>query len=70
MCLIYNADILQSKVVSFFQKLYGDILKPMRGLTPSSFPHIDSCDVEFLGKEVIDEEIKKVLFDMTLLKAP
>lgn len=40
----------------------------MRGLPPSSFPSLDSCD-EFLGKTGTDEEIRKTLFDMAPLKA-
>ncbi|MBA0602746.1 hypothetical protein Gorai_002916 [Gossypium raimondii] len=39
-------------------------------LPPNSFPNLDNCDSQFLGKEVSNDEIKATLFYMALLKAP
>lgn len=41
----------------------------MRGLPTTYFPCLDSCDVEFLDKIIMDKEIKKEMFDMVHLKA-
>ncbi|MBA0878497.1 hypothetical protein Goshw_021855, partial [Gossypium schwendimanii] len=55
--------------VDFFQKLYGDVSEPMSDLPTNSFSRLIVSNIEFLGKEVFNEEIKKALFDLTHLKA-
>lgn len=54
----------------FFQKLYGEDLRPMGRLPLSSFPQLDPDDIYFLRKLVMNDEIKVALFDIAPLKAP
>lgn len=42
----------------------------MRGLSSSAFPKLKTTEVQFLSKQITDEEIRITLFDMVLLKAP
>ncbi|MBA0766919.1 hypothetical protein Gotri_015910 [Gossypium trilobum] len=52
------------------QKLYGELLTKLGDLPPSSFPQLGQCDKKFLGKLILDEEIKSSHFDMAPRKAP
>ncbi|KAH1038646.1 hypothetical protein J1N35_040389 [Gossypium stocksii] len=67
---LYDPEAIELKASNFFQKLYGDDPGPMRSLPPNRFLQLASTDIDFLGRVVTDDEIKRAMFDMTLLKAP
>ncbi|KAK5826051.1 hypothetical protein PVK06_020957 [Gossypium arboreum] len=66
---IYNAEALQLEAISFFQKLYSEQPEPISDLVLFQLL-IEHGDIQFLGKEVSNDEIKIALFDMSPLKAP
>lgn len=65
-----DQDILRAEAVPFFENLFGERMKPIKGLPFNIFPKFNDLDVTFLERGVSDEEIKKALFDMAPLKAP
>ncbi|KAA3461119.1 reverse transcriptase [Gossypium australe] len=67
---LYDLKDIQEEAINYFKKLYGE--KPCRlgKLSPSRFPPLKDSDIDFLQKEVTNEEIKTTLFDMAPLKAP
>ncbi|KAH1090754.1 hypothetical protein J1N35_018011 [Gossypium stocksii] len=67
---LFDVGDIELEASNFFQKLYRDDLGPMRSLPPNRFPSLASSDIDFLGRIVTDEEIKRALFDMAPLKAP
>lgn len=67
---IYETEDIEDEANKFFQKLYRDIPAPMRTLPQSGFPQLDPADISFLERPVMNEEIKKAMFDMAPLKAP
>ncbi|KAH1091625.1 hypothetical protein J1N35_018882 [Gossypium stocksii] len=66
----WQRDTLQSKVVEFFEKLYGEVPSIMRSMPIFGFPTLSPSDVSLLKYTITDEEIKRALFDMAPLKAP
>ncbi|MBA0871043.1 hypothetical protein Goshw_020552 [Gossypium schwendimanii] len=60
---------LQTEVVGF-ERLYGEALKPMRDCLIDIFLWLDSSNIAFLGETIINEDIKRSLFDRAPLKAP
>lgn len=44
-----DQNILKIEVVGFFEQLYGEILKPMKGLPYNIFPRLKPQDI-FFGK--------------------
>ncbi|KAH1106818.1 hypothetical protein J1N35_010586 [Gossypium stocksii] len=69
-CMIFDSETIDFEAMNFYQNLYGEDPRHMRNLPPSRLLKLDSCDIEFLGKFVTDDEIKIALFDMVLIKAP
>ncbi|KAH1106715.1 hypothetical protein J1N35_010483 [Gossypium stocksii] len=65
-----DQSIFSDKAVRFFEKLYGEIPTSMSDLPMNLFFHIKKDDFDFLNKPILNDEIKKALFDMALLKAP
>lgn len=65
-----DQDILQFKAVEFFERQYGKTSPILRGTPCFGFPNLTLSNISFLEAEVIDEEIKRALFDMVPLKAP
>ncbi|KAH1113395.1 hypothetical protein J1N35_006773 [Gossypium stocksii] len=63
-------DATETEAIKFYQNLYSEDPGPMRRLPPHKFPKLDSFDLNFLSRLVINEEIKTALFDMAPLKAP
>ncbi|KAK5812075.1 hypothetical protein PVK06_027474 [Gossypium arboreum] len=64
-------DILQSKPVEFFERLYGETPpSSLKGIPSFDFPKLSSPEVAFLESDITNEEIKRALFDMAPLKAP
>ncbi|KAH1090414.1 hypothetical protein J1N35_017671 [Gossypium stocksii] len=63
-------DILQSKVVEFFKRLYGEDPPVLRDIPNVGFPSFNPSETTFLEAAITNEEIKRVLFDMAPLKAP
>ncbi|MBA0671861.1 hypothetical protein Goklo_029174 [Gossypium klotzschianum] len=61
---------IQEEAVNYFQKLYGEKPSRLEKLPLSHFPPLENSDIDFLQKEVTNEEIKTTLFDMAPLKAP
>lgn len=51
-------------------RLYGETPEKMAILPSNIFHRLRGTDIELLGKPVTNEEIKRALFDMDLLKAP
>ncbi|KAA3469469.1 LINE-1 reverse transcriptase [Gossypium australe] len=66
---IFDPKTNELEATNFYQNLYGKDPGPMRNLPPSRFPQLDSCDIDFLGKFVTDNEIKTALFNIVPLKA-
>ncbi|KAK5793475.1 hypothetical protein PVK06_034624 [Gossypium arboreum] len=64
-----NQDTLHSKAVEFFERLYGETPPTLRGTPSFGFPNLNPSEVSFLEADITDEEIKRALFDMALLKA-
>ncbi|KAG8473137.1 hypothetical protein CXB51_035140 [Gossypium anomalum] len=65
-----DQSILSAKAVRFFEKLYGEIPTPMSAAPLNIFPRISDQNFDFLNKPILNDEIKKALFDMAPLKAP
>lgn len=64
-----DQSILSDEATKFFEKLYGE--KPSAKSTPLNiFSLLKEQDIDFLKKPVLNDEIKKALFDMAPLKAP
>lgn len=66
---IYEPYEVQLEVVNYFQKLYEEQSSHRNAPHSHPFPQLEQCDINFLGEKVSNEEIKKALFDMTLMKA-
>ncbi|KAA3480824.1 Retrovirus-related Pol polyprotein LINE-1 [Gossypium australe] len=62
-------SILSEEAVKYFEKLYGESPNPMPDIPSNIFPSPKKQDIDFLKKPVVNEEIKKALFDMDPLKA-
>lgn len=58
----------KAEVVTFFQKLYGEIPSSLGCLPSNAFLRLDLEDVS-LERSVSNEEIKTTLFDMVYWKA-
>lgn len=58
----FDQKAIELKATNFYHNLYGKELEPMRILPPNKFPKLNFIDLDFLGKEVTDEEIKIALF--------
>lgn len=67
---IFGPVAIEKKATNFFQSLYGEDPEPLKSLPPHNFPKLDKPDLDFLSKQVTDEEVKTILFYMALLKAP
>ncbi|KAH1121280.1 hypothetical protein J1N35_004440 [Gossypium stocksii] len=65
---VFDPDMLKSEVVNFFQNLYGEDPSQLENLPHSVFPSLSSEDVNFLGRNVTNKEIKAALFDMAPFK--
>ncbi|KAA3466349.1 reverse transcriptase [Gossypium australe] len=63
-------SILSEEAVKYFEKLYGENPNPIPDIPSNIFPSLKEQDIDFLKKPVLNEEIKKALFDMAPLKAP
>ncbi|KAG8501637.1 hypothetical protein CXB51_004070 [Gossypium anomalum] len=65
-----DQSILSDEALKFFEKLYGE--KPSAKSNPpfNFFSRLKEQDIDFLQKPVLNEEIKKALFNMAPLKAP
>ncbi|KAA3474835.1 GTP cyclohydrolase 1-like [Gossypium australe] len=63
-------SILNEEAVNYFEKLYGENPNPMPDIPSNIFPSLKEQDIDFLKKPMVNEEIKKTLFDMDPLKAP
>ncbi|MBA0871222.1 hypothetical protein Goshw_022949, partial [Gossypium schwendimanii] len=69
--VVFLKDYIEPfEAVDFFQDLYGDVSEPMSDLPTNSCSLLVVSNIEFFGKEVSNEEIKKALFDLAHLKAP
>ncbi|KAA3475693.1 Retrovirus-related Pol polyprotein LINE-1 [Gossypium australe] len=66
----FEQDILSDEAVKFFEDLYGENPSPMPDIPSDIFTSLKENDIHFLNKPVLNEEIKKALFDMAPLKAP
>ncbi|KAK5792684.1 hypothetical protein PVK06_033801 [Gossypium arboreum] len=64
-----DQSILSDEVARFFENLYGEIPNSMSDLPLNIFPCLKEHDIDFLNKPVLNDEIKKALFDMAPLKA-
>ncbi|KAH1056166.1 hypothetical protein J1N35_034231 [Gossypium stocksii] len=65
-----DQSTLSDEAVRFFEGLYGEVSSPILDLPLNTFPSLREQDIDFLKKLVLNEEIKKALFDMAPLKAP
>ncbi|XP_016748714.1 uncharacterized protein [Gossypium hirsutum] len=65
-----DQSILSVEAARFFEKLYGEIPTPMSAPPLNIFPRITDQNFDFLNKPILNDEIKKALFDMAPLKAP
>ncbi|TYJ04406.1 hypothetical protein E1A91_A12G089800v1, partial [Gossypium mustelinum] len=66
----FDQDILQSKVVEFFELLYGEASPTLSSSCNFDFPSLIPSDINFLEEPITNEEIKKALFDMAPLNTP
>lgn len=66
----FDQDILQIEAVDFFGMLYGNESVVLRAFPSNVFPHLTDHDAQFLSRTITDDEIKKALFGMALLKVP
>lgn len=67
---IHNySKAIELKATNFYQNLYGQDLGPIRNLSLHRFLKLETPDLKFLGRVIMDKEIKAALFDMALLKA-
>ncbi|XP_016679196.1 uncharacterized protein [Gossypium hirsutum] len=62
-------DILQSKTVEFFERLYGEAPPILRDIPIVGFPCLNSSEITFSKVAITNEDIKRALFDMAPLKA-
>ncbi|KAA3466982.1 reverse transcriptase [Gossypium australe] len=65
-----DQSTLSDEAVKFFENMYGENPRPIIDIPSNIFPCLKEQDIEFLNKPVLNDEIKKALFDMALLKAP
>ncbi|KAK5786060.1 hypothetical protein PVK06_040687 [Gossypium arboreum] len=65
-----DQSILSAEAARFFEKLYGEIPTPMSAPPLNIFPRITDQNFDFLNKPILNDDIKKALFDMAPLKAP
>ncbi|KAA3486878.1 LINE-1 reverse transcriptase isogeny [Gossypium australe] len=65
-----DQTILQNKAVEFFEKLYGEVPTVLRDTPNNGFPCLNPSEITFLEATILNEEIKRTLFDMAPLKAP
>ncbi|KAA3469259.1 LINE-1 reverse transcriptase isogeny [Gossypium australe] len=63
-------NTLSDEAVKFFEDLYGENPNPMPDVPSDIFTSLKENDIDFLNKPVLNDEIKKALFDMAPLKAP
>ncbi|KAA3479140.1 Retrovirus-related Pol polyprotein LINE-1 [Gossypium australe] len=61
---------LREEAVKFFEDLYGEYPEPMSDILSKIFSSLKEQDIDFLNKPILNDEIKKALFDMAPLKAP
>lgn len=64
-----NQNFLPDEVDRFFEKLYGENPSPISYLPFDLFPRFTKEEIDFLSKPILNNEIKKALFDMAPLKA-
>ncbi|KAA3460126.1 reverse transcriptase [Gossypium australe] len=63
-------ETLREEAVKFFEDLYGECSEPISDIPSNIFPSLKEQDIDFLKKPILNDEIKKALFDMAPLKAP
>ncbi|KAH1096690.1 hypothetical protein J1N35_013611 [Gossypium stocksii] len=63
-------SILSDEAIKFFENLYGENPSPMFDIPLNIFPRLKDQDIDFIKKLILNDEIKKALFDMASLKAP
>ncbi|KAA3460904.1 reverse transcriptase [Gossypium australe] len=66
----YNHEVLQTEVVGFFEKLYGEVPQTLGDLPNINYSRLTATEISFLEEVITNEEIKRALFDMVPLKAP
>ncbi|KAA3489594.1 reverse transcriptase [Gossypium australe] len=66
----YDQSTLSDEAVKFFENMYGENPRPIIDIPSNIFPCLKEQGIEFLNKPVLNDEIKKALFDMAPLKAP
>ncbi|KAH1131559.1 hypothetical protein J1N35_002937 [Gossypium stocksii] len=64
-----HQSIFNDKAVRFLETLYGETPIPLFEFPVNIFPRLKDQDIDFLNKPVLNDEIKKALFDMAPLKA-
>ncbi|XP_052878623.1 uncharacterized protein LOC128285253 [Gossypium arboreum] len=67
---LFEPNEIQAEETNFFQKLCGEEPDEKSVLPPNYFSCLDQVDIDFLEKDVSNEEIKTTLFDLAPLKAP
>ncbi|KAA3485757.1 reverse transcriptase [Gossypium australe] len=63
-------ETLREEAVKFFEELYGECPEPISDTPSNIFTSLKDQDIDFLKKPILNDEIKKALFDMAPLKAP
>ncbi|KAA3453419.1 reverse transcriptase [Gossypium australe] len=66
----YAKEWNREEAVKFFEDLYGECSEPISDIPSNVFPSLKEQDIDFLKKSILNDEIKKALFDMAPLKAP
>ncbi|KAK5838670.1 hypothetical protein PVK06_007405 [Gossypium arboreum] len=61
-------SVLSDEATIFFERLYGETPSPMPNHPENIFPSLKENEIDYLSKPVLNDEIKKALFDMAPLK--
>ena len=68
---IYSEEEIRNHAIGYFSALYkSEAATPQRYSVQNLFPVLNASELENTADPVLDDEIKRVVFSMKLLKAP